>query len=52
MITENGSLLMSRWQANSNPQHTLPGLLACAYGTARPVSIEEQSSKPSGKRRD
>ena len=36
---------MNRWHAENNPQHTLPGSVACAFGTTRRVS-EDQTSKP------
>lgn len=35
---------MNRWHAANDPQHTLPGSAACAFGTRRVYS--ENISKP------
>ena len=36
---------MQRWHAITEPQHPLPAMAACAFGTTRQVS-DEQNSKP------
>lgn len=37
---------MNRWYATSKPQHMLPAVAACAFGTTLRVSAEQISNDP------